>query len=127
MTTPVLQRQSEIAPSTGRSGHLAELEGHLQGEHAGHIFSQLKGALAIRAKEEAFHPEAAQEVLKTSDALFAFRRKGKAGSILVALNFTGKTAHLDGVTVSGTDLISGAAYKGVVALRPFQTVWIKEA
>ncbi len=116
----------------------AELEDPATFRH--HVFSGYVDLIRKRAAERAFHPNAAQQVLELSEAVFALRRTAPDGSAcIVALhNVSGRPQrvvlreeHVGGQVPALTDLIAGEVYpwRAGLALRlePYQVMWLKAA
>ena len=99
------------------------------------VFSRIKALLAIRARQEAFHPNATQFTLHLGSALFGFWRQSmnRRQSIFCISNVTAhpQTVALSDINLIETeawqDLIGGESYAardGLLQLAPYQTVWI---
>lgn len=99
------------------------------------VFHEYERRLRIRRQQPAFHPDASQQILNFSDAIFAFLRKTDQESILCLSNLSDKaeSISIDGhfksieTTRSYIDLISGQRFSGAVKqleLQPYQTVWL---
>ncbi|MEP1472028.1 MAG: sugar phosphorylase [Halieaceae bacterium] len=99
------------------------------------VFSRIKGLLAIRGEQAAFHPNATQFTLHLGSALFGFWRQSmnRTQSIFCISNVTDQPqiAALSDInlieTESWQDLIGGESYAardGLLNLAPYQTVWI---
>jgi len=79
-----------------RKWDLGELERLLEDPEsdAGKVFPVFRDQLALRRRQPAFHPDAAQQVLDLNEALFCFRRDAvdHRQSIVVVANMTASTA-----------------------------------
>ncbi len=117
-----------------------ELESLLAREDTTHaqVFRRLKGLLAIRQKQAAFHPNATQFTLHLGDAICGFWRQSmdRRQSIFCISNISAEVIPLalSDINLIGTDdwvdLISGAHFQTreeVVDLQPYQTLWITNA
>jgi sucrose phosphorylase len=114
-----------------------KLEAALAREESSHaqVFSRLKGLLAIRREQAAFHPNATQFTLHLGDAVFGFWRQSmdRRQSIFCISNIGHQALPLalSDINLIGTDdwvdLISGQHFHGrdeVIDMQPYQTVWI---
>ena len=92
------------------------------------VFAAYRRLLELRSQQSAFHPDAAQEILKLGPMVFAVRRENAAtGQLITALhNVTGRDVelHLPGPYV---DLLTGERIAGAgVRLAPYQVRWLTE-
>lgn len=99
------------------------------------VFAELKRLIAIRRKQEAFHPNATQYTMHFSDKVFAFWRQdlNRDQSIFALHNVSAETQFIPMVelnlfsTESWSDLIGGQRYDdlgGVIELPPYGCVWL---
>lgn len=104
-----------------------ELEAELEtkGSLCELVFDGMKRMLEIRSKEEAFHPDSGQEILRIDRRVMAVKRRGRGSAITAAVNVTGQVVNLGG-EIHGTDLFSEKTVKGDIVLEPYQVMWIKE-
>jgi sucrose phosphorylase len=102
------------------------------------VFNRIKGLLAIRRRQAAFHPNATQFTLHLGTSLFGFWRQSmdRRQSIFCITNVTAQVQPmaLEAInlidTQEWTDLISKEAFVSrdqVVELQPYQTLWISNA
>ncbi len=101
-----------------------------ESDHA-QVFEILTGILKIRRNEKAFHPEASQMILETSDDLFVvYRAEKESGeAILSVSNMTAESfnVNFDGFDGMYKDLILGEMVDmSSLELEAYQTVWLKE-
>lgn len=89
------------------------------------VFDGMKNMLEIRGREEAFHPDSGQEILRIDRRVMAVKRRGRDSVITAAVNVSGQVVSLSG-GIHGTDLISGKTVKEDIVLEPYQIMWIKE-
>lgn len=101
------------------------------------IFFELKRLLKIRKHQSAFHPDADQETISVSNALFVFRRTAAepAQTILTVNNISHQTQSFklpDFPLTSGSgiwrDLIANTIIQepdGTITLAPYQCVWLE--
>jgi sucrose phosphorylase len=97
------------------------------GSRRARVFSEMKRMLEIRARQSAFHPDAAQEIPDLGPDLFAVvRHNPVTGRRIAALhNVTGKTVRA-AVARAGVDLLGNEPIaKGAVDLAPYQIRWIE--
>ena len=92
----------------------------------------------MRAGCPAFHPEAPQEILNFDSNIFALRRDSTDGglSVICLFNFTAEDSMVTEMSLLNSlfpqgkarDLISGGeidwGQKDVLALRPYQALWL---
>jgi sucrose phosphorylase len=113
------------------------LEAALAREQSSHsiVFRRLKGLLAIRRKQAAFHPNATQFTLHLGQALFGFWRQSmdRRQSVFCISNISpqSQVLSLSDINLIDTqqwqDLISGeplAVGESALELQPYQSVWI---
>jgi sucrose phosphorylase len=102
------------------------------------VFNRIKGLLAIRRRQAAFHPNATQFTLHLGNSLFGFWRQSmdRRQSIFCITNVTAQVQPmaLEAInlidTQEWTDLISKEAFVSrdqIVELQPYQTLWISNA
>jgi len=102
------------------------------------VFNRIKGLLAIRRRQAAFHPNATQFTLHLGTSLFGFWRQSmdRRQSIFCITDVTAQVQPmaLEAInlidTQEWTDLISKEAFVSrdqVVELQPYQTLWISNA
>ncbi|GAB5413106.1 MAG: alpha-amylase family glycosyl hydrolase [Congregibacter sp.] len=112
-----------------------ELNAQLNDHSSTHaqVFSRLKGLLAVRQKQAAFHPNATQFTLHLGSALFGFWRQSadRRQSIFCISNVSCESVSLQLSDINlieaqhWTDLLSGVDCNGeLLHLDPYQTVWI---
>ncbi|EAU53706.1 sugar phosphorylase [Mariprofundus ferrooxydans] len=122
------------------SWDLEMLEAALQDKQSHHarVFVALQRLIALRAEQNAFHPNATQFTMHLGQALFAFWRQSmdREQSIFCINNITDREQVIPLsalnliVTDEWRDLISGRHYDehyGDLVLAPYQTVWISNA
>ena len=90
-----------------------------------------KGIIVLRGAQEAFAPEAAQQVLTSPAGVFAMRRMGERQTILVVASVTGQGQRLSRADLgiapgSYDDLVAGAKVPVAddIDLGPFQVLWL---
>ena len=102
------------------------------------IFAWYSRTLRMRAGCPAFHPEAPQEILNFDSNIFALRRDSTDGglSVICLFNFTAEDSMVTEMSLLNSlfpqgkarDLISGGeidwGQKDVLALRPYQALWL---
>ncbi|MEN8720149.1 MAG: sugar phosphorylase [Oceanococcaceae bacterium] len=100
------------------------------------VLEALRGRIALRARQPAFHPDATQFTLHLGDALFGFWRQSldRQQRIFCISNISAHPValRLDRLNLSFTDtwhnlLGEGREYASladVIALAPYETVWI---
>lgn len=134
----------ELVQATGRSRSvnrhrwdLEEIEQALDDEQtpAARVFRELKRQIQIRAKQEAFHPNATQYTLHFGDDVFAFWRESPSrNQCIFALHNISNTSrkiplaelNLIADELWG-DLLTGTRYddlSSMLELAPYQAVWI---
>jgi len=92
------------------------------------VFSAYRNLLGLRAKQSAFDPSAAQQILDLGASVFAVRRENaKTGQILIAIhNVTDKPIEIKLGTEAYLDLLSSDRLSaGVVSLAPYQVRWLQ--
>ena len=103
--------------------------------HHARMFSELKLLLAIRVRQAAFHPNAAQFTLHLGSAVFGFWRQSmdEQQTIFCISNITDQmqSVALSDINMLETDdwqdLIQKSEYptrEGQLQLQPYQTVWM---
>jgi len=103
--------------------------------HHKQVFDEMKRLIAIRRKQDAFHPNATQYTLHFSNKIFAFWRESlnRDQGIFALHNLSAEAQTISLVelnlfaTESWSDLISGDSYddiEGVIELAPYGCVWI---
>ena len=111
---------------------LGELRGELDaaGSLRARVFDEYARLLTVRARQRAFHPNAAQEVLDLGAAFFALRRRHESGDELVALhNVTARHVEGDlGDDGDWVDLLEGKPNARLdgrsVGMAPWQVRWL---
>jgi len=111
---------------------LGELRGELDAAESlrARVFDEYRRLLAVRARQRAFHPNAAQEVLDLGPSLFALRRRHESGDEVVALhNVTARRVEADlGADGDWADLLErdpDVRLSGrTVGLAPWQVRWL---
>lgn len=98
------------------------------------VFTELKRLIAVRRRQPAFHPNAAQSVMHLTAELFGFRRQASDGQIIYCVNNVSDRAQelpLTELNLAGTetwtDLIGDTPVSdpyGTVTLQPYQCIWI---
>ena len=102
------------------------------------VFSRIKGLLAIRRRQPAFHPNATQFTLHLGSGLFGFWRQSmdRRQSVFCISNVTAQVQlpALEAINLIDTeewvDLIGAEEFVSrdqVVELQPYQTLWISNA
>ncbi|MCF7848505.1 MAG: alpha-glucosidase C-terminal domain-containing protein [Kiritimatiellales bacterium] len=100
------------------------------------VMNEYLRRIQIRAQHPAFHPNAPQQVIDFGEQLFAFMRQAKEEKIVCISNFADQymelqlDEHMPELKDIQTcvDILSGQRYMGegkVVALMPYQTVWLQ--
>ncbi len=103
--------------------------------HHGEVFDELKRIIAIRRKQEAFHPNATQYTLHFSDKIFAFWRESddRNQAIFAIHNISNEPQTVQMVELNlidtdiWCDLLSGTCYTGsdsTLELPPYGCAWI---
>lgn len=89
------------------------------------IYASLAKLARIRQQHPAFSPFASQRVPELPDALFGVVRQHptEGETLYCVVNVTGIPQSLS-LPVTGTDLLTGAAFNGACELSGWQTVWI---
>jgi sucrose phosphorylase len=113
-----------------RKWNLEELQRALNNETPQKkVFESLRKFISIRKKQEAFHPNATQEILNTGNKLIGFVRTSKNGNqtIVVLVNITGQKQEYS-IPESlrnkcGFDLIQNKK-AGPRTLKPYQCAWL---
>jgi sucrose phosphorylase len=106
--------------------------------HHAEVFSRLKTLLAIRRRQAAFHPNAAQYTLHLGTAFFGFWRESidQRQNVFCISNITDKSQSiaLSDINLIDTedwhDLLTSREYTardGGLTLRPYQSAWITNA
>jgi len=99
-----------------------------------YVFNELKRIIDIRKKQPAFHPDSAQQVIKTGDHFVSFRRKNQTinEEIICISNITNKEQELfypyDNSENLYIDLLSEQkpiSLNQKITLKPYQSVWLK--
>lgn len=117
-----------------RRWDMGELEYKLgaDGAHA-RVFARLKRLLAIRARQPAFHPEAAQQVVDLGPSLFALQRRRGDQTLLAVHNVTDRPVQLPvhvlpearvRRNVTAATEISGSSR--AIRLDPYEVAWISD-
>jgi sucrose phosphorylase len=88
------------------------------------VFDRYAKLLAIRQRESALRPEAAQTILSLHPAIFAVQRTGADQSIYALHNVSNQEVEVTLPVPDGYDLISETACSAVVKLQPYQVAWI---
>ena len=90
-----------------------------------------KRIISLRSAQEAFRPQAAQQVLPSPAGVFAMRREGDCQRILVIASVLGRgqrvpCAELGVAPGMYDDLLGGAPVRiaGTIDLNPYQVLWI---
>jgi len=121
-----------------RRWQLDELEGRLADPSTPQqiVFQELRRLLRIRRHQEAFHPDAAQQIVDLGDACFALWRTSRDGhqNLLAISNLTDRPLALDLAAQtarfpgrSWVDLLRDGLEIDVtrtVTLRPYQSLWL---
>ena len=95
------------------------------------ILGELTRRILIRKKENAFHPDSPQKVIREGKELFVLCR-GEGNGLVVAANLSENPQELsvigrDYLAGMDTDLISGKKFTGPsIRLEPYQVCWLKE-
>ncbi len=99
----------------------------------GRVFSELKRRIQIRMQCDAFHPSENQEILIFDPRVFAFIRYSKStgAKVLCLSNISGMEIKIpphNHFQIEGEDLLSDDQIRSgdIIALKPYQTRWIKE-
>lgn len=97
----------------------------------GQVYRRILRLLDVRSCQPAFHPDATQEILPVSPAVFAIRRTASGGRSLLALhNVTDQVVSLCLTpwleSSAYRELIEGKTIRGdELMLQPYQTVWLQ--
>jgi len=98
----------------------------------GRIFRGYQRLLEVRRQQPAFHPDAAQEVLRPADpALVAFVRTSRDASqrIVVVANFSAQRKPVSDIAASGVlprhDLLAARSDATPQILEPYQVAWFE--
>ena len=94
---------------------------------AARILSTYRRLLAVRRRQPAFHPHAAQEVLALHPGVFAVRRKAAAQVLWALISVQAVPAHLT-LPQSGSyhDVLSGETLGADITLQPYQVRWLSQ-
>ncbi|MFV0593078.1 MAG: sugar phosphorylase [Draconibacterium sp.] len=89
------------------------------------VFLSLKKLISIRKEQQAFHPNAKQEILDLGKSMIGIVRKSENQTIVIIANLTDKTNsfQLPKNIDFGFDLISGVQMVSKM-LKPYQCVWL---
>lgn len=90
------------------------------------VFSGIMKLVEIRQKHKAFSPLAEQKILKLHSSLFSIVRTCADEEIIVLNNISDKELTLDNANIAGQDLISDKLISGVLKLKPYEFMWIKQ-
>ncbi|TDL61166.1 sugar phosphorylase [Rhodococcus qingshengii] len=107
---------------------LNELVAELEGDTLrANVFGQFSERIKLRRGQNAFSPNAAQEVFFLDDRVFSIVRENKetGEKITVLVNVSGEKVELAGTGFEGKDLISGLYVGTDISLQPYQAMWIK--
>jgi sucrose phosphorylase len=89
------------------------------------IFTAYTHLLKIRREQPAFHPNAPQSALDAGNPAVLILQRGEAHQRVLAIyNFSDQPQAIE-PPISGTDLISGAAWHQQTMLAPYQMAWIR--
>lgn len=89
------------------------------------IYESICRLIEIRKGQEAFSPDAAQEILFLDDRIFSSLRTSESGQkILVLVNVSDETVCVD-TKAEGRDLICGGQIKGACEVKPRGFRWIE--
>lgn len=105
-----------------------ELVAELEGETLrANVFGQFSERIKLRRKQNAFSPNAAQEVFFLDDRVFSIIRENKetGEKIIVLVNVSAKQVELTATGIEGKDLITDATVGTDISLQPYQAMWIK--
>jgi len=101
--------------------------------HHAKVLARLKRLLTVRARQPAFHPDAAQEIIDLGPSLFAVQRTCKEQTLLAVHNVSAKSVKVPGHSLpearvrrnvaSGTE-ISGA--QRAISIAPYEIAWISD-
>ena len=117
-----------------RRWDVGELEYHLGGNtHHAQVFSRLKHLLAVRARQPALHPEAAQTVVDLGPQLFALQRRGFGQTLLALHNVTDRpvkvAAHVLPDARIRRNVVAAQGISGStrsITLAPYEVAWISD-
>ncbi len=88
------------------------------------VYTHYKQLIRIRASQQAFHPNAAQQALDVNNAaVFALLRGAEESRILALYNLTSQAQQVK-IPYRGWDLIGGEIYDGTATLAPYAIVWL---
>lgn len=88
------------------------------------VFSGISKIISARKAQEAFHPNAAMEVLDFGKSIFAFKRISQNESLYVLHNLTNEQAHCE-LNGRFQDVLTGEVFNGEFELNPYQFLWLK--
>jgi sucrose phosphorylase len=117
-----------------RKWDAGELEYQLASQtHHATVFNRLKHLLAVRARQPALHPDAAQTLVDLGPHLFAIQRRGNGQTLLALHNVTDRPvkiaahvlpeARVPRNVVASTE-ISGSSRS--ITLAPYEVAWISD-
>ncbi|MDA3919654.1 MAG: alpha-amylase family glycosyl hydrolase [Salinisphaera sp.] len=101
--------------------------------HHAKVLSRLKRLLAVRARQPAFHPDAAQQIVDLGPSLFAVQRTCKEQTLLAVHNVSAKSVKVPGNmlpearvrrNVTAATEISGAQRS--ITIAPYEIAWISD-
>lgn len=101
--------------------------------HHAKVLARLKRLLVVRARQPAFHPDAAQAIVDLGPALFAVQRATREQTILALHNVTNRPVTVPGHVlpearvrrnVTTATQISGAQRS--ISLAPYEIAWISD-
>ena len=104
-----------------------KLEAALTGESNRRlIFNELLRRLKLRSLHPSFSPDAAQEIIKLDDHVFALSRISMNGEekMTVVINVSGDTVIVEDDRLDGFDLLSNSSTTKTVVLLKYQCRWI---
>ena len=126
--SPELVAETGMARSINRATlDAASVEEELQDptSRRAQVLHALQALLRAR-RHPSFHPNAAFEVLPTTNGVFGVRR-GNEVPVYALHNLTNQTQQID-LLVAGRDLLTGAVHQAATAeLPPFSVLWLEAA
>ncbi|MCA9838251.1 MAG: sugar phosphorylase [Trueperaceae bacterium] len=105
---------------------LSELEAELSQAESrrARVLKAMKTMLNVRQKAKAFHPQAAQEVIKTQKEVFVLKRSSAQESFYCLHNFSHQTQQVDGLPTHLLDVFNDEMVTQL-SLAPLAFRWLK--
>lgn len=91
------------------------------------VFGQFSERIKLRRAQNAFSPNAVQEVCFLDDRVFSIIRENKetGDKIIVLVNVSAEVVELAGTGIEGENLITGVTVGTDISLHPYEAMWIK--